>query len=156
MAPDVADIRMRHSLEVRYSGQDFSLPVSVDPARYAKDYAATVRRAFHELHEARFGYHDADLALEIVNAHLVAIGPSTLEALPPPSRREGNALIGRRAVVFDADPIECPVYRRESLAPYERIEGPAIIQEYASTSALFPQDRAEVTGSGELLIRVGT
>ena len=47
------------------------------------------------------------------------------------------------------------VYRRESLAPGEQIDGPAIIQEYASTTALFPQDRVEVTVSGELLIHVG-
>ena len=58
-------------------------------------------------------------------------------------------------MVFDADAIDCPVYRRESLAPGERIDGPAIIQEYASTTALFPQDRAEVTASGELLVHVG-
>ena len=36
-----------------------------------------------------------------------------------------------------------------------RVDGPAVIQEYASTTVLFPQDHAEVTASGELLIRVG-
>jgi len=151
----VGDIRMRHSLEVRYTGQDFSLPIPVHPARYAEDYRATVRSAFHQVHQSRFGYHDADLALEIVNAHLVAVAPRTLDALPAPSKREGPALVERRAVIFDADPIDCPVYRRESLASGERIDGPAIIQEYASTTVLFAEDRAEVTVSGELLIRVG-
>jgi len=69
--------------------------------------------------------------------------------------------MGRRAVVFDGDALDAldgvvsPVYRRESLAPGEQIDGPAIIQEYASTTALFPQDRVEVTVSGELLIHVG-
>jgi N-methylhydantoinase A len=148
-------IRMRHTLEVRYTGQDFALPISVDPACYSADYAATVRNAFHQLHQARFGYHDADLALEIVNAHLAAVAHPTLDALPVPFRRGGEAALGRRAVIFDAAAIDCPVYRRESLASGERIDGPAIIQEYASTTALFPQDRAEVTASGELLVRVG-
>ena len=92
------DIRMRHTLEVRYTGQDFSLPVSVDPACYSGDYAATVRDAFHQLHQARFGYHDADLALEIVNAHLAAVAHRTLDALPAPSRRRrsGSARKARR------------------------------------------------------------
>lgn len=152
---DIVDIRMRHSLEVRYTGQDFSLPVSVDPTCYAEDYRATVRNAFHQLHQARFGYHDADLALEIVNAHLSAMALRTLDTLPAPSPREGPALLGRRAVIFDSDAMDCPVYRRESLASGERIDGPAIIQEYASTTALFPQDRAEVTVSGELMVHVG-
>ena len=153
------DIRMRHTLEVRYTGQDFSLPVSVDPACYSSDYSATVRDAFHQLHQARFGYHDAGLALEIVNAHLAAVAHRTLDALPAPSatplQSRFSKTKGRRPVVFDADAIDCPVYRRESLAPGERIGGPAIIQEYASTTALFPQDSAEVTASGELLVHVG-
>src|SRR6266568_1294809 len=148
-----ADIRMRHFLEVRYTGQDFSLPISVDPKCYAQDYRATVGNAFHELHHTRFGYHDPDLALEVVNAHLTALAPSKLCALPPPSRREEPALMERRPVIFDSHAIDCPVYRRESLAPGEQIDGPAIIQEYASTTVLFPDDRAEVTVSGELLIR---
>ena len=154
------EIRMRHTLEVRYTGQDFALPISVDPACYSGDYAATVRNAFHRLHQARFGYHDAHLALEIVNAHLAAVAPRTLDALPAPRRggeatRGGPAALGRRLVVFDADAVDCPVYRRESLASGERIDGPAIIQEYASTTALFPQDHAEVTASGELLVHLG-
>src|SRR5438105_11043009 len=122
---------MRHFLEVRYTGQDFSLPVSVDPKCCAEDYGATIRNAFHDLHQTRFGYHDADLALEVVNAHLAAIAPRALGALPAPSKRQGPALLGRRAVIFDGDAIDCPVYQRESLAPGDRINGPAIIQEYA-------------------------
>jgi len=149
-----ANVRMHHSLEVRYTGQDFSLPIPVDPARYADDYARTVRDAFHQLHQTRFGYHDADLALEIVNAHLVAIAPDKLDALPAPASNKSPALLGRRDVVFEGDAIDCPVYRRESLVSGVRIEGPAIIQEYASTTVLFPDDRAEVMSSGELLIRL--
>ena len=61
--------------------------------------------------------------------------------------------MGRRPVIFDSQAIDCPVYRRESLTPDEQIDGPAIIQEYASTTVLFPADRAEVTASGELLVR---
>lgn len=152
--PHRDDIRMLHSLEVRYTGQDFALPISVDPKRYSADYAATVRSAFHELHQARFGYRDKDLALEVVNAHLAAVAPHALDALPVAPRREGPALAGRRAVIFDAEAIDCPVYRRESLAAGQRIDGPAIIQEYASTTVLFAEDRAEVAWSGELLIRV--
>src|SRR5437667_12761119 len=68
-----ADIRMRHFLELRYTGQDFSLPISVDPKCYAQDYRAAVGNAFHELHQTRFGYHDPDLALEVVSANLTAL-----------------------------------------------------------------------------------
>jgi N-methylhydantoinase A len=149
------DIRMRHYLEVRYAGQDFSLPVAFTPKQRAEDSRASVRNAFHEAHERRFGYHKADGALEIVNARLAATVPAALRTLPAPPQCAGPALLGTRPILFEADAIDCPVYRRESLSPGERIEGPAVIQEYASTTLLFPQDRAEVTRTGELLIQVG-
>jgi N-methylhydantoinase A len=155
MGPSERHIRMNHSLEVRYTSQDFALPIPVAPASYADDYKATIRKAFHALHETRFGYHDADMALEIVNAHLVATGPLKLQALSRPSSFEGPALLGTRLVVFDTDAIECPVHTRESLSVGEQIAGPAIIQEYASTTVLFANDRAEVLPSGELLIHLG-
>jgi N-methylhydantoinase A len=148
------EIRMRHFLEVRYTGQDFSLPIPVDPKCYADAYRATVRDKFDELHQARFGYHDAELALEVVNARLIAAAPSTTPALPAPAPCNDQVRIGMRAVVFDSTAVDCPIYRRESLAAGAQIAGPAVIQEYASTTVLFPQDRAEVTRSGELLIRL--
>jgi N-methylhydantoinase A len=152
----VADVRMRHFLEVRYVGQDFSLPIPVDPKGYGDACRTAVRERFYELHQTRFGYHDSDLALEIVNARLAAAAPSTAPALPVPPPRQDRARIGTRTVVFDAAAVDCPIFRRESLAPGERIDGPAVIQEYASTTVLFPQDRAEVAPSGELLIEVGS
>src|SRR5581483_91109 len=54
-----AEIRMRHFLDVRYVGQDFSLPIPVDPKCYADGCRETVRDRFHEIHQTRFGYHDS-------------------------------------------------------------------------------------------------
>src|SRR5262249_31281397 len=107
-----AGIRMRHFLEVRYAGQDFSLPLPVDPKCYADAYRATIRDRFHELHQTRFGYHEADLALEIVNARLTATVPSTTPALPAPPPCKDQARMGTRAVVFDGAAVDCPIYRR--------------------------------------------
>jgi N-methylhydantoinase A len=147
------DIRMQRFLEVRYAGQDFSLQVAVDgPLSGGR---GSVEEAFHELHQRRFGYHKPDSALEIVNARLAATAPPALRTLPAAPQCRRPALLGTRPVIFQEDAIDCPVYWRESLPPGERIEGPAVIQEYASTTLLFPQDRAEVTGTRELLIRVG-
>ncbi|HEY6341666.1 MAG TPA: hydantoinase/oxoprolinase family protein [Bryobacteraceae bacterium] len=147
------DIRMQHFLEVRYAGQDFSLQVAVDGPLLGG--RGSVGDAFQDLHQRRFGYHKAGSALEIVNARLAATAPPALRTLPAVPQCAGPTLLGTRAVIFQADAIDCPVYWRESLPPGERIEGPAVIQEYASTTLLFPQDRAEVTRTGELVIQVG-
>jgi N-methylhydantoinase A len=95
------------------------------------------------------------ISLEIVNANLPATVPNALHALPASARHKGTALVGRRNVIFDSGSVDCSVYRRESLRSGEQIHGPAIIQEYASTTALFAEDRAKVTASVELLIHVG-
>jgi len=153
-----APVEMRHFLEIRYSGQDFSLPVRVDPRAYADDYAATVHAAFNEVHRSKFGYHDGEQALEIVNAHLVATVRRGLDRWPAPPRSRGaRSPVASRPVYLDsaAAPLDCPVYRRESLEPGVRIEGPAVVHEYASTTLLFPGDLAQVAESAELIVTLG-
>ncbi len=161
-------VEMSHFLEIRYSGQDFSLPVQVEPRAYAQDYAATVHAAFNAMHRSKFGYHDGEQSLEVVNAHLVAtvkVGRTPWSAAGRPalvrirSRRSrqtrGSAAdygvrpTFTRPVYLDSAeaPVDCAVYQRESLEPGGRIEGPADIHEYASTTLLFPGDVAQVAES---------
>jgi N-methylhydantoinase A len=72
--------------------------------------------------------------------------------MPPPSVNSARPTSTRR--VFLETIVDCPVYARDRLAAGESITGPAVIQEYASTTILFPGDRADVAGSGELLIHL--
>jgi N-methylhydantoinase A len=53
-----------------------------------------------------------------------------------------------------ACPTACTVYRREKLTPAAEIEGPAVIEEYASTTVLFPGDKLRVADTGELIVTV--
>jgi N-methylhydantoinase A len=58
-------------------------------------------------------------------------------------------------VWFGADaPLECSVYDRDGLTTGTVLVGPAIVQEYASTTLVFPGDRLEVAATGELLIHL--
>jgi N-methylhydantoinase A len=59
-----------------------------------------------------------------------------------------------RRVWFD-EPVDCPIYQREGLACGAAIAGPAVVQEYASTTVVFPNDRLEVAPTGDLLVRLG-
>ena len=52
-------------------------------------------------------------------------------------------------------PVECPVYRRDKIAPGITIRGPAVIEEYASTTVLFGGDEAVVAPTGEIIVSVG-
>jgi N-methylhydantoinase A len=157
-----ARIELRHTMEVRYAGQDSTLPVPIDAALLARGDRAAVHAAFNERHQRLYGYHNADQALEIVSVRLAAIGIR----IHPPAFGDASAepRIGRttpspradavRRVWFDR-PVECPVHQRETLEPGAQIVGPAIVQEYASTTLLFPDDRLVVAATGELVIRLG-
>jgi N-methylhydantoinase A len=61
-----------------------------------------------------------------------------------------------RDVWFDANaPVECPIYRRESLVPGTELEGPAIVEEPDSTTLVFEGDRLIVQGNGVLVVTIG-
>jgi N-methylhydantoinase A len=47
-----------------------------------------------------------------------------------------------------------PVYRRADLPPGAKFDGPAIIEEPASTTVVLPNDHVEVAQTGELVIEI--
>jgi N-methylhydantoinase A len=117
----------RYFLDVRYRGQDFSIPVPL--TNYD---AASVHRGFNELHQRHFGYHDAAQPLEIVSVRLTAVMAGQRHALPRAAHRD----------------------QRSSFSPGTTIAGPAIIHEYASTTVLFEGDCATIAPTGEIVIEV--
>jgi N-methylhydantoinase A len=57
-----------------------------------------------------------------------------------------------RPAYFDGKFRETPTYSRAALAAGNRIGGPALIEEHASTTVLLPGDRAQVDRYGNLVI----
>ena len=157
-------VELRLSLELRYTGQDFSMPVPVDRDLLAQSERDAVKHAFNAIHQQAFGYHDAEQALEVVSVRLTAV--ARRRVAPPFQDGEGDGDVDRdpdraalhitRPVWFSARaPVECRVYQRASLPAGARIEGPAIVQEYASTTLVGPGDGLDLAPTGELVITIG-
>ena len=140
--------RHRHefTLDVRYVGQSFTLPIRWDPA--GADWTP-LRTAFDTRHEETFGYADPN-DIEIVNVRLVSIGEVDKPAVDFMPAGGGNPLIERRPVWF-GEWIETPVIDRERLAAGWRIEGPAIVEEAGGTTVAPPGWTMEVDASGALM-----
>ena len=154
---DQARTAFRHFLEVRYAGQDSSIPIPVLPEQFGAHYAETVRLSFNEVHQRQFGYHNPAQALELVSVRLTAMaGRDSQDPLKASAPTAGGGRAGSRRVVFEdaSRPVDCPVHQRALLQPGAHVTGPAIIQEYASTTVLFPGDRAEAASTGELVIHL--
>jgi N-methylhydantoinase A len=142
--------------DLRYVGQEFTLPVPVTPEQLAKADRKAIRGAFDALHEQRYAHHATDEPVEIINIRLVALGRRSKLALPDLAKSGTLAPREKRPVLFDeGNAVDCPVYDREKLKPGDKIDGPCLISEYASTTVIFPGDHLAVANTGELIITLG-
>jgi N-methylhydantoinase A len=68
-----------------------------------------------------------------------------------------EAKTGARQIYFSNGNgfVDTPSFARNKLLAGNQIIGPAVIEEYASTTVLFPDDSLEVDGYGNLIITVG-
>jgi N-methylhydantoinase A len=148
--------RFQRWLDLRYIGQEFWLQIPVEEAEIASGNAQAIHRRFSEVHDHRFGHAAPDEPLELVNLRLTAIGGRPKIGFPSLAGAATDAKLGERDIYLDdaAQPTRCAVYRRDLLTPAVAIEGPAVVEEYASTTVLFPGDRLSVANTGELIIAV--
>ena len=147
-----AQMRFETVIELRYVGQEYSLPVPL-PGTAAED---EFKASFHSRYEERYGHCNPEAPIEMVAIRLTGI--LEFERGPGGSRAGGNgeAVEVREEVIFDGRAIEVPVVTRNQLAG--RLVGPAIVMEPSTTTLVppgwelwvGPQDHLvmERTGSG--------
>jgi N-methylhydantoinase A len=138
-------LQTRRHAGMRYRGQSYEVSVPVLSLRGPDDLADLVRR-FHDAHQRRYGHMAQAEAVEIVNFQVTAVG-----LIPKPAMKTFDATDAEakphetRQAYFNAgDARDVPVFRRRTLQPGMRLEGPAIIEEKTSTTVLYPGQRAEV------------
>ena len=117
---------------------------------------ADVEERFHRAHERLYTFALADTPAEIVTFHLVGRLPvrtPEIARLGRDGRSPDAARKAERTVDFDADGMHrCVVYERELLPPGFETDGPAIIEEPASTTLVHPGQHLWVDDWGNLLI----
>ena len=94
--------------------------------------------------------------MEIVNYRVRCTGRLPKMTFAPAPAGEGTAApASRRSALFpDSDtPVEAPVYRRSGLTPGFRIPGPAIVEEYTSTTVVYPTFELSVDAHGNLRLQ---
>ncbi|HEY6630662.1 MAG TPA: hydantoinase/oxoprolinase family protein, partial [Rhizobiaceae bacterium] len=149
------DRRLVYSLDLRYEQQGYEVSVDIDPAVVAAAGSLEpVYDQFHALHERLYGVR-FQVPVELVALRVVATG-----ATPPVDQQvvlaDGGdlsvALMETRPAYFDGTWVDTPNYDREKLGVGARIDGPAIIRQYDSTTVLLPRHYAEVDQFGNLQI----
>jgi N-methylhydantoinase A len=151
-------VTIRRAADMRYVGQEHAVTVDLPLSVFAKEDRKAIKRHFDEMHALRYGTSAPEEPAEIVSLRTTVTG---LMRKPPQAKigRGGRAPVkaafsGKRPVYFDRF-IATPTYRRAALAAGNRISGPALIEEHASTTLLRPGDALEVDAFGNLVITVG-
>jgi N-methylhydantoinase A len=148
---------LRRFLDMRYRGQEYTLPVPLSEDLAGLDDFSAIRVRFDQLHHEHYGHNAPQEPVMIVNLRLSALGRFE-NSLPvaSASREQDRGQRGKRPIIFDngQEPVSCPIYLRSGFAPGDRLAGPAVIEEMGATILLYPRDRMEVNELGHLVIDV--
>jgi len=143
--------------DLRYVGQEFTLQVPVTVEQIEDGNHRGIRAVFDALYEQRYAHHSPDEPVEMINIRLALIGKRPQLSFPRLAETsEAKPSHQRDVYLLDPKkPVRCPVYQRAALGAANRIAGPALIQEFGTTTVLFEQDACTVAPSGELVVSVG-
>ena len=151
-------ITVKRAADMRYVGQEHAVTVDLPMSVFKKQDRKAIKRHFDEMHELRYGTSAPAERAEIVSLRATVTG---LMRKPPQEKiGKGNsappksAFTGKRKVFFDGKFRDAPTYRRAELLAGNKIAGPALIEEHASTTVLMPGDTLTVDAYGNLVIAV--
>jgi len=150
-----------YSADMRYVGQEHSVTVDLDEAALRSGDKPAIKAQFDLVHQQRYGTCAPGEPVEIVTLRAATTGvmpkPPMEELSPSPGRSIEAARAGYRRVYFSAEArdVQTPVFHRDALPAGAGIDGPALIEEHASTTVVFPGDLLAVDAYGNLHIELG-
>ena len=153
-------ITISRAADMRYVGQEHPVTVHLPGDVFRRRNAAALKRQFDEEHLRRYGTNAPEEPAEIVSLRATVTGVLRKPPLERIARggREPLALAKRgtrRAYFADLGrALATPTFAREALRSGNRIAGPALIEEHASTTVLLPGDAMRVDEFGNLVIEV--
>jgi N-methylhydantoinase A len=153
---DPARCRSVREADLRYVGQSMEVRVVAPAGRVDDDFVARLLASFHAAHRKAFGYDYAGKQkVELVNFCVSGFGTIERPELPRLERQGGAtpARKGVRPVFFDGAWVDTPIYDRAVLPAGHRIDGPAVVEEFGSTTVVWPGQWLEVDPHGILLVR---
>jgi N-methylhydantoinase A len=148
-------IRLVREADIRYAGQSMEVRVTAPGGAVDASFLSGLIGAFNSAHRRTFGYDYAgQQKIELVNLCVSGFGLIERPQMPRLAGRPGNpAPKASRAVYFGTEFRDTPVFDRASLPAGGRVNGPAVVEEFGSTTVVFPGQSVEVDPHGILVIR---
>jgi N-methylhydantoinase A len=145
---------VNRAIDVRYFGEAYEIRIDMPSQPLTAFSVHEAIERFHAAHEALYGYSYRGAQLtEIVNLRVTGIGvidkPGVAEQwVTDEAARPSD----ERPAYFGGRYRDAPVYHREDLRPGNHIVGPAIVEEYGSTTVIQPDQTAHLDRFGNLLL----
>jgi N-methylhydantoinase A len=132
-------------IDMRYVGQSYELTIAA---------GGGLLERFHAEHDRTYGFAAPSEPVELVSLRLASVGRI---AKPPARTLDRGQTPGpkeRREVYFaEADGyVDCPIYDRYALPAGARLTGPAVVEEFDSTTVVHPGFAVSVDETGNLIV----
>ena len=154
-----SDLLMQRFADMRYKGQEHTVKVGLPSGKITEQLIPEINDRFHNLHEQTYTFR-LDTPVELVNYHLMALGlvqKPKIQKLEGPGGNLKDAAKGQRRVNFDELGFhQAAIFERDSLPVGAQIKGPAVIEEPASTTVVFPDQQLSKDEYGFLHIEMIT
>ena len=154
-------VTIGYAVDMRYVGQEHPVTVDLSPTVFKRRDRESIKHHFDEVHQQRYGTCAPDERAEIVSLRATVTGVMKKPPLEKIARGSKAPLAGahrgKRKVYFAelGKAVATPTFSRDELRSGNRIDGPALIEEYASTTVVLPGDKLRVDEFGNLVIEVG-
>jgi N-methylhydantoinase A len=149
-------IVLAREADLRYVGQSMEVRVPARAGAIDAGFVADLAAAFHAAHLKTFGYNYAGRQkVELVNICVSGFGTIERPRVPKLKRAAAMPPGQSRPVYFDGKFQNTPVYARAALGAGAKLDGPAVIEEFGSTTVVFPGQHLEVDAHGILVITAG-
>lgn len=137
-----SDMVFQRTVEMMYQGQWRSLAVNAPAQIQTID---SLIEAFHHEHEREFNYRRDAVPVSIFRVAVKAMGIVPKADLPQYEETYHNPKpVAHRQVWFDSLPHDAAIYQREELLAGADFSGPAIIEQFDSTTVIPPGMTAKV------------
>jgi N-methylhydantoinase A/oxoprolinase/acetone carboxylase beta subunit len=144
-------IFLERSLDMRYLGQSYEINIP-----YRKRGAAALQADFHREHRKLYSYVHPQGQIEVVNIRLKVRGVSEKIRLGKTAELSTadirQAILTEQAMFYDGKKFLGAVYDRALLFPGGRIQGPALVMDFGSTTFLPPGHHLRVDGFLNLIL----
>ena len=137
-------VRVERWVAMRYRGQSIELEVKLDP-----DF----RTAFDRAHQNRFHSCDPARSIEVTGVRATAFGTSPVPPRAPLRTTRSTPSHTKTTAWIDGCFRGTRIYARDALDRGARIDGPAIVTEYSSTTLVAPGWRAELDRNSNIVMR---